>query len=1274
MAFFELEPSDLSNLNDSDLRELVARLCEAELISQNVQPSCVLWGGAQEAADGGLDIRIQDAGLLTNPGFIKRTNTGFQVKKNSMNRSSCIKEMTHNGVLKTVIEELKDKNGSYVIVSGKDDCTDKMLSDRLSGMNSVIESIPNSEKLHIDFLGRDRLCTWLRQYPGVSLWVRSRLGKPLHGWRPFGKWTSIPNNSEDTFLFNDYPCVIDFNSTHKNPKTIEEGINIVRDKLRKEGSVVRITGLSGVGKTRFAQALFEENVLGNPLPNANVIYADLGIQLSPPASELISYLLANDYQSYVILDNCPPDIHRLLQKQVSESNAKLSLLTIEYDISDDRPEETEVIHIDPCGEQTISHLIQIRFHKLGKINSDKIAEFSGGNARLAIALANGVSSDDTLVNFSDDNLYKRLFEQRKGSNDRLLESAEILSLVYSFNISKHEFNDELSVLSRISDIGRSQLNRDQSELLRRQLSQQRGDWRAILPHALANRLARRALQNIQPIQINEELLKKENLRLLNSCAHRLGYLHDFEPARTLARTWISKGGPFYNLGLCDDELLSAFRYIAPVFPEEVLNALENASESPEFCSRENRNFPVFVRLLRKIAYDAEYFERSTQLLLRFALTENKDENNNSIVRELTSLFSLYLSGTNAKPNQRQLFLKSILQIDDSRKLQIASELFRSALKTSQWTSIGSFDFGARKRDFGWKPKTLEAMKEWYEGFIQQLIPLLESDNTELKEMSKELIATNFYGLWSSGHCEDILEEIVIKYGVGKGWSELWLAIKRTIYYIKRENPNAQIKRLKKLQEMLDPSDLISEIEMYVLSKSWDHTDLKDGDIKRNSDDFFNKIKNLGVQTSTNQEILESLGSKLWSDQFNSLWAFGKGLSLGTNNQKSLFEYLIRLLHKYKVDNLSTNLLNGFLVGVHETNSKLCQELQESTLDIPILKPYFIEILTATPLSSRGVKLLVELAQKKVLDAKKFERIRYSCMHETISDADLTDLITALLEFDDGVFVSIEILGMRFYPDKKRSYIASNELKSIGTQVIMKLFSMKSEEIHMQQSHEIEIIINQCLSGYAIENEAQKIISLICDGLVTYRLEAYKIENIISYLVRKYPEYVLDRVFADNENSEFLVYKLFKDRFNHNSSPLNIVPVDRLLNWCDGDQGRIQLVAKSVSVFLPKDKSLQHQDTSNGVVLSEHIKSLLNVADNKSELLETVFRKTYPSSWSGSLANIFEIKSKALEEFLEYPSIEVQEIAKSKLFELKQRINEIRRQEAEDSKRSEQRFE
>ncbi len=521
MRFFEIEPVDISTLSDANLREMVARLCEAELVQQGVQPSCVLWGGAQEAADGGLDVRVKDSIKLESPSFVPRENTGFQVKKNSMGKAACTKEMLEKGSVKPIIADLACKKGAYVIVSGKDDCSDKMLSERLLGMCRAVEGLPDKDDLLLDFYGRDRLASWLRQHPGVALWVRSRLGKSLSGWMPFGRWTATPPDQDDDFLQDDYPCVIDTNSQQKEPVAISDGIRLTRERLKGAGSTVRITGLSGVGKTRFAQALFETDIGDNALPAANVSYADLGDDISPTASEFVSYLIANDLSAYVVLDNCPPDVHRRLQKQVSLNSAKLNLLTIEYDISDDHPEETEVIHLEPSSEEIVSKLVQKRFPVLGSINADKVAEFSGGNARIAIALASRVDADETLTNFSDEELFQRLFNQRKGVSDSLLESAEVLSLVYSFNVSQSEFNDELGVLATVGRLERRTLNRSHAELLRRHISQQRGNWRAVLPHALANRLARRALQSITPDEINSELFKQDNLRLFKSCAHRL---------------------------------------------------------------------------------------------------------------------------------------------------------------------------------------------------------------------------------------------------------------------------------------------------------------------------------------------------------------------------------------------------------------------------------------------------------------------------------------------------------------------------------------------------------------------------------------------------------------------------------------------------------------------------------------------------------------------------------------------------------------------------------
>ena len=45
---FDIIPDDISQLNDIHLRELVGRLCEAELASRQLSPAAVTWAAARQ--------------------------------------------------------------------------------------------------------------------------------------------------------------------------------------------------------------------------------------------------------------------------------------------------------------------------------------------------------------------------------------------------------------------------------------------------------------------------------------------------------------------------------------------------------------------------------------------------------------------------------------------------------------------------------------------------------------------------------------------------------------------------------------------------------------------------------------------------------------------------------------------------------------------------------------------------------------------------------------------------------------------------------------------------------------------------------------------------------------------------------------------------------------------------------------------------------------------------------------------------------------------------
>jgi hypothetical protein len=199
---FEITGDDIALLNDTDLRALIGRLCEAELRRQGHSVSHVTWGGSQTAQDGGLDVHVALPLGTSVSGFIPRSETGFQVKKPDMPRAEILGEMKPGGVVRPVIVELAQASGAYIIVSATGSTAHSALKNRWRAMAEPVEGIADASKLALDFYDRSRVATWLRDHPGLIPWVRSLIGKSIPAWQSFGSWSRAPGGVEDSYLFD----------------------------------------------------------------------------------------------------------------------------------------------------------------------------------------------------------------------------------------------------------------------------------------------------------------------------------------------------------------------------------------------------------------------------------------------------------------------------------------------------------------------------------------------------------------------------------------------------------------------------------------------------------------------------------------------------------------------------------------------------------------------------------------------------------------------------------------------------------------------------------------------------------------------------------------------------------------------------------------------------------------------------------------------------------------------------------------------------------------
>ena len=419
---FEITSEDTAQLSDADLRTLVGRLCEEEVRRRGFPASAVTWGGHQDAPDDGLDVRVAlPTGTLID-GFIPRPSSGFQVKKPDLPRMKILAEMRPNGKLRRAIEELAAEEGAYIIVSGAASTTDGSLGRRRAAMAEAAG--PLTGLLALDFYDRSRLATWVRDHPGLILWVREKMGKAIPGWQSYGPWAFSPEGQDSEYLFDDDLRIKTATIQGAAGMTTVEGIQRLRDVLREPRGVARIVGLSGVGKTRLVQALFDERIGPQPLGRSCVLYTNMGDEPSPQPAALAADLIATGTQATLVVDNCGADLHRRLAERCRMRESRLSLVTIEYDIREDEPEGTAVFKLEPSSAKLVEMLISRRFPTLSSIDARRAAEFSGGNAKIAFSLCDKIGTTETIARLTDAQLFHRLFRQGQEHDESLYLAAQ----------------------------------------------------------------------------------------------------------------------------------------------------------------------------------------------------------------------------------------------------------------------------------------------------------------------------------------------------------------------------------------------------------------------------------------------------------------------------------------------------------------------------------------------------------------------------------------------------------------------------------------------------------------------------------------------------------------------------------------------------------------------------------------------------------------------------------------------------------------------------------
>lgn len=1283
MAIFDIEKDELLRLSDTQLEELIARLAEAEVAMHGHSPAWVNWSGSITAPDGGIDIHVQVPVDQLKAGFLVRPDTVFQAKKHKMPKAAIEREIGTGKALSPIISEQARKQGSYIIVSLGDDCSPSGKKNRLKAMRDAVKDDPNESYLHLDFYDRSKLIQWLRQHPSVMLWVKAKLGQGYSGWQPYGAWSNPPQGVTDT-LISAPGVTITLPSGKGQKLKIDEAINPMRALIRSTNKAVRITGLSGVGKTRIVQALFDDTVGTDALDRTVAIYVDTGYEPVPSATAMLDNLLAEGRRAIMILDNCPSELHASLASKVSAAGKEVSLITIEYDIRDDKPQTTEVIHIETDGPEVAEQLLIRRFPSIGQNNARRIAKFADGNARVALAIAERVEEGESLALLSDAQLFNRLFEQRNHPDGHLREQAEILSLVYSFSISSSDAaTDELEILGALSGYPKIQLFKTVTKLMERHVVQKRSHWRAILPHAIANKLAASALNSIPIDQLRTTFEAPDRQRLLMSFAHRLGLLHSHAVAKEIVEAWLQPEGLLGKIIDLDDVSTRILNYVAPVAPGALLERFEETlvtSNFEHFKSRYNPQRTAIIKLLQLFAYESKYFERCIKLLIRIADQESASNNYDSARNKIKRFFQPYLSGTHASLEQRVAVMNECIGSSMAGRRRLGLEMLETALGGPPWTGFGINEFGARPRDYGFRP-SYDELVEWLITFIDIVVRLATSRVPELEDDARLILANKFRWIWRQEGMRSKLIDAARKLHAHRPWGEGWKAVRSTIYFSHtKRNDNEDLDPLPEglvtLERELEPNDLVPAVMAYVLSKGRDFWALN-ADFEREGPNKFIKIKEilnakafqLGQDFAVSTHELDELGPNLFlRDGMPYRVEFGKGLAKGAPDLRVYWQKLITQMNLQHKSQSDFSVIRGFIEETNSIDKALAQELLDQCAQHSELRFELVNLHPWQEFTEIDLDRCMSLLDDSDIRPHMYGAILWGEQFSNLPESRVLELAQRLLSKPNGDEVVLEALSMKL-PDKgDATDTLGLALRTIGLSAAIQRFQRDHNDLGGYLDYAMERVIDATLRFDG--NEAEKLewlntIFAVVDEHFGY---IFSFEDAIGITAAWMPKEFLSRIFDGTEDQQQRRLHFINHDDSH-QSPIAKIDVDILIEWC-GTTKDPQVWASVASGI-----NLWSKDGEQSpICLQDDALRFLEASPEPRAVLEIFAEHVAPSSWSGSRANVMQPRVEAIGRLVTHERADISKSARAVYKKLTNWVEKEKERERLEDEALEQRFE
>lgn len=1162
-----VDSADIQRLQPGQLTSLLNILLHAKAKPGNAQ---VLVPDQIMVADDGEDGRWE--GATSAPEYIPAEFTLYQSKAENLGPAQCAAELfAKPGVLKGAIKEVLQRKGAYVFFCGHG-LTQKQIKLRLEKATAALKGVRKVGKFNpLHFLDGNKIAAWANRHVAAVAYV-AKCGQlaVASSYRTWSDWSRDP-------LFA--------SRFHSNPK-LDGFITQLREHLLPPKNIARITGFSGLGKTRLGFEALRPPGPGTDLPRAILSYSCAYLDAAHTRDPLavVNDLESAQMRGLVIVDNCVRSLHYELAKIIGRTDCQLSLLTMDYE-----PESamTGALHVqlEPAMMEDIIPRILKELPQATKLSEQQlthIAGFAAGFPQIAVLMAEAGDTLDYQA-LNDRKLAERILWGHGPPVEKAHDVVTALALFANVGFDKPKDGQKKfvrEVLCRQHQLDATEFNRMLKPFERRRIVQAAGSYRFVAPVPLAVALAAEWWDHADGDDVNALLPQIEAAGLTEAFSRRIKDLHFSLNATAIAAQMVGATGPLGSAEVLNSELGSQlFRAIVELNPAAATACLWRAygNVAADVLREVHSGRRNLVWALEKLCWERTLFPQAATLMLRFAAAENETWANNA-TGQFRQLFQVYLPGTEASLAERLPVIEAGLASGDAATRRVCIGALATGLKHTHFMRSGGVEVrgsGLPRRDY--EPKTnQEIFDYWHRCFL--LLAGVAMDHSPESPVALAELGTNLRALIRAPlltKVEPTIREIAE--ATEHYWPEALGTLNSIFEFEKDKLSPVLLARLQKWASWLAPTELSKRLALLVTNAAFEHEKDAHGhyiDVSaRKAEELAQEFVDRGYDLAPYLDAVQT-------GQQRQAFVFGMRLGQRTLDSRRLIGECLDSLRRIPAEARDSQLLAGVLFGL--SDRALVAETLDRVAADAALRDLLVGLTRRPQPEVADLERILTLIRQGTLPAWQLRHLATgSCLDHLAPAVMIATFRTLALEHAPARVPVFEIFSMYVFRSEERWKACRDFLREL---VMLPEFSFGLEgtmDGHRWQDASIKLLHEQRDEALAAELTRQ-ILAAQKDSRVRMSGDMYRrpvlIELLKSYATVSWPLLGAELLGENHYQYQWLMEGIgFEEE---GPSVLWNLPSEILAKWAAENPGGRTRLGDMMNLFtIEKDGSYRWHPTA-----------------------------------------------------------------------------------------------